>query len=460
MKSKISFFNGTALKKDITRFAPVWALYLVLGLLMLQGRDRSPFSRVESIGESLGWLGILQMVYAMLCAQLLFGDLFSSRMCYALHAMPPRREGWFCTHIAAGLLFFLIPNGILCLAMMPGLSSLWFTPLLWLLGAGLEFLFFFGLSVLCVMLTGNRFAAVSVYGLLNFLSVIGVWLARLLYQPLLYGVHIRARNFTLFSPVIELPNRNYFRIDWQISQLGRMAYWRGLDKDFWYLAVLAAVGVVTCCLALVLYRRRALESAGDFAAFRPVHYLFSTVGTACAGAAFYQLSGESYIFLLLGILAGFFCCQMLLQRKVRVFGRKSWLHLAALVAVVALSLLVVRLDPAGIVRRVPDTDRVASVSVARGHLSEYWLNTISPGDAGTYPHPNSAVTFANPDGIRRVQEIHRLLIEEGDASKNSSNYVPITVHYVLTNGQTLTRYYYCDAHGDAMALLRTMITLQ
>ena len=34
MKSRTSFFNPTVFKKDLTRFAPTWALYTV-GLFMM-----------------------------------------------------------------------------------------------------------------------------------------------------------------------------------------------------------------------------------------------------------------------------------------------------------------------------------------------------------------------------------------------------------------------------------------
>lgn len=52
MKSKTSFFNKTVLKKNLTRFAPVMAVYtlcLILGMMMLSrsmrkwaGRSGSP----------------------------------------------------------------------------------------------------------------------------------------------------------------------------------------------------------------------------------------------------------------------------------------------------------------------------------------------------------------------------------------------------------------------------------
>ena len=106
MKSRTSFFDRTVLKKDITRFAPLWALYLIGGLMIAISSGISG----DELNEVLGGLGIVSFSYAILVAQLLFGDLFNTRLCNALHAMPLRREGWFFTHVIAGILFSLVPN--------------------------------------------------------------------------------------------------------------------------------------------------------------------------------------------------------------------------------------------------------------------------------------------------------------------------------------------------------------
>ena len=54
MKSRTLFFDKTVLKKNITRFAPVWALYTVLLMMFLgimaEGSDTS-FAR--SIGDAM-----------------------------------------------------------------------------------------------------------------------------------------------------------------------------------------------------------------------------------------------------------------------------------------------------------------------------------------------------------------------------------------------------------------------
>ena len=111
MKSKTSFFNGSVLRKDITRFAPAWGLYLTAILLLsLTLFTEEDIHLAQTMGVSLGIFSAVNFCYALVCGALLFGDLFNSRLCNALHAMPMRREGWFATHLTAGMLFSMVPS--------------------------------------------------------------------------------------------------------------------------------------------------------------------------------------------------------------------------------------------------------------------------------------------------------------------------------------------------------------
>ena len=112
MKSRMLFFNGTVFKKNITRFAPVWALYSVflLMLMVVMALDNSSYYFASNIADSTTPFAIINFFYALVCTQLLFGDLCNSRMCNALHAMPLRREQWFFTNVLSGLDFSVIPN--------------------------------------------------------------------------------------------------------------------------------------------------------------------------------------------------------------------------------------------------------------------------------------------------------------------------------------------------------------
>jgi len=111
MKLRTSFFNFRVLIKNLTRFAPLWVLYAVgevLGLMMLDLNSKT-YKIACDVMNIMGSVSIFHAVYAFLVAACLFGDLFDSRMCNGLHAMPMRREGWLLTNLVSGLVFALIP---------------------------------------------------------------------------------------------------------------------------------------------------------------------------------------------------------------------------------------------------------------------------------------------------------------------------------------------------------------
>ena len=106
MKSKTSYFNPTVFRKNLTRFAPCWGLYTVgalMGLVLLL--DSSSKHMASNLVDAVHILSLITPVYALICAQLLFGDLYNTRMCNALHAMPLRRETWFFTNVLSGFAF-------------------------------------------------------------------------------------------------------------------------------------------------------------------------------------------------------------------------------------------------------------------------------------------------------------------------------------------------------------------
>ena len=157
MKLKTSFFDQTVFRKDLLRFAPLWGIYFIGGMMVMLtiSDSHSPQYAANYVGQTLGLLSIVNLIYAGLAAQLLFGDLFNSRLCNALHAMPLRREGWFFTHVAAGLCFSLIPNALGIFFVMFRLGAYWYVALYWLLAMTMQYLFFFGLAVFSVFCVGS-----------------------------------------------------------------------------------------------------------------------------------------------------------------------------------------------------------------------------------------------------------------------------------------------------------------
>lgn len=449
MKLRTSFCNGTVLKKDITRFAPLWAVYLVGGLLvMLTGiSGDSGMEAGRVLIRTLPALAPINMIYAAICAQMLFGDLFQSRMCNALHAMPLRRECWFLTHVIAGLLFSLAPHLIatVCLALF--LQEAWFVTLIWLLAMTLQYLFFFGLAVFCVFCVGNRLAQTAVYGILNFGAAIFYWFLDTMYVPLLYGVQIPAEPFMEFCPVVQMCRANdlvrFERIQKDIYYYQNSIWeYKGLGEGWGYLALCAGVGVALLVLALLLYRRRKLETAGNFIAVKPMEPIFQVVFTLCAGAVFAAVgqlfNGSDYVvYLIVGLVLGWFVGQMLLRRTVKVFQWKTFIKLGIFGLVIGASLAVTSWDPLGITTWVPERETVAQVEV----------------DTGTdvYFNSNMYLKLETQEEIAQLLVAHKAIVEAGDQA-NGNHWRNFTLVYTLNNGQKVTRCYRVYADTPAWAL--------
>ena len=435
MKSRTSFFNGSVLRKDITRFAPAWGLYLTAMLLLsltLFASDEDIYL-AQIMGVTLGPLSIVNFGYALVVAALLFGDLFNSRLCNALHAMPMRREGWFVTHLSSGMLFSVVPNLIVSLFLLPRLGQYWYVSFIWVGGMTLTYLFFFGGATLAAMCTGSRFAMTLVYGLINFLSILAMWIVQYLYEPLLFGIEIDPMPFVFCSPVSYLCTHELEFLPFANRIL---SYAYHSDGNGWtYLIGIAIIGAMMLIVALILYRQRHLESAGDFITVRVLSPVFLVLYTLAAGMALFLFSRlfnteQDYLFLAVGIIAGFFTGSMLLQRTIRIFKPATFIGLAVTAVVLFGSLGLTRLDVLGIVRYTPEADTVKSVSISYGSTSEW------------------AYTTEDEAEIRELIDIHQEFIGERHMEApvwfNS-----IYMTYTLDNGNTVTRRYRMNFDAQA-----------
>ena len=425
MKLRTSFFEKTVFYKDLTRFAPLWALYLIAGVLVLLPNMgiNSGRSAANILAETLPWLSIVNLIYAMLVAQVLFGDLFNSRMCNALHALPMRRETWFVTHVVSGLAFSVGPHLVASVLFTATVGANLFVIPLWLLGMLLQYLFFFGLAVLCVLCSGNRLAALALYSIVNFLSLILWWFLNTVYIPQLYGVKLSEDIFLLLCPVVEMCRRYDGYI--LTARSGQNLVLEGLGEGFGYIAVLAAIGVAFMALALLLYRRRRLETAGDFLAVRALEPVFSVVFTLCVAAVFAMFGDlvmSNYItFLIIGLVVGFFIGQMLLRRTVKVFRGKAWGRLAIITGVLLASIFIVALDPFASTRWVPKPEDVKVAYIDTG-------STIG------YKPP------MDQEDTARIIALHEMILETGE-DYSVSRSQSVTIRYELKNGRVVDRSY-------------------
>ena len=446
MKLRTSFFNPTVFKKDLTRFAPTWALYTV-GLFMMLAvclDAPSDYRKAESIVETISLMAGLNLGYALLNGQLLFGDLFNSRHVNALHAMPLRRECWYFTHVVSGIAFSFVPNLVMALVASLMMGGGWMVPFWWLLAVTMQYVCFFGIAVLSALCVGNRFAMVLVYGIINFISLILYWFYDAIYELLLYGVVVDSDIFNRFCPVVRLASQGYEMVVINAETEASVVRTVEFGTGWGYAAICAAVGVAALAVALLLYRRRKLESAGDFMAVRPLEPVFLGLYTLSV-AAFFQMFSElfsqsEYIFLGLGILIGFFTGLMLLKRTIRVFQPKALLACVLVYVVFAGSMILTAVDPLGVTRRVPKAQQVACVYITP---SQYNFS-------GSSVH-----RVEDSENIEKAVALHRAILDGKTTAVPFEDDTSVCISYVLKNGKTIRRYYTgVDINSEAGQLVK------
>lgn len=483
-------------RKDLTRFAPLWGVYilcLILGMFLLMDGDLA-FRFAANMGTLTNAMAVINLGYALIVAQVLFGDLFNSRMCNALHAMPMRRESLFVTHTAAGLVFSLLPTAILAAAAMPFILAAsnmvdgWQIPLYCFLGTNLQYLFFFGLAAVSMFCAGNRVSAALIYVIANFLSYLVYLLVDTVYTPMLHGVITQSDIFTLLCPVVYLVsdvsieskrNREFVRYsttgDKQYDYYGTFTL---VSEQWIYMGVIALVGAALLGLSLWLYRRRRLECAGDFMASRklePVFMVLFSVVTACV----FQLVSTalvgykddlSYLFLFAGLAAGWFAGRMLIERQTQVFRRgRNWLGFAALALALGASLLVTKLDPLGIEDRVPQAEDVKSATISTGYRGE--LTTEDSREiediltihrlALTYKLTDDEVSEEEAKAYKEVEYTDPYTGEVVTTSQRTEDYrkyTYLTITYRLRSGRTMERDYIIWLDTEEGDLCRTFFS--
>ena len=435
MKLRTSFFNLTAFRKNITRYWPVWALYTVFLLLILLGiSEQGADFMARDVVMITTLAGIGNLIYAGVVTLCLFGDLYKGRLCNALHAFPMRRDGWLLTNIATGFLFSLIPNLFVCALTSFQLGE--HTAYIWYLFdiAALQYVFFFGTAVLSALCAGNKLGMLAVYSIIHFIVVLIYFLAEVVYQPLIYGIEMQTDKFFKFFPLSRMYTQ-YVEVDFDMGSLA----FKGFDMAAWtHLYICAAVGVVAFVLAWLVYRRRHLERAGDFISLRPLAPVFLIVYTIAVGAVLYSffamMDQPSYVIYAIGITIGFFTGQMLLNRTVRVFYKKSLLAFAVLAVVLSGSMALTWLDPMGIAAYVPSVDKVESAVIYGPDKTYYY-----------YEEKYDSFEITDKEEIAQLQTLHKKL--RNSPPETYDNY-DVRICYKLTNGKEVNRYYQVDNNSS------------
>ena len=479
MRSATLYFNFTLFRKNLSRFWPIWGLYGFLWLMLLpvnvlvngeyMGRGQARMLPLEYCSGYLGAAVFFSLVFGILAAMAVFSYLYSSRSAGFLHTLPLRREGLFLTNYLSGLAFLIVPNlavFLLSVLVEAAFGILVFSSLFtWLVVTCLLNLFFYSFAVFCAMFTGHILALPAFYGILNILAAGLCFLLQDMASRFLFGFTGAAwmgKAATWLTPILYLGQHTGI----EYGEAGtNSAYFSGLG----YVFLLALVGVAFAGLALVVYRRRQLESAGDVVSVGWVKPVFQygvafccsiTLGTLFDNIFSSLLPRSAWILLAWMLLWGAFGCfvaAMLLHKSFWVF-RPCWKGCAVFLAVLTAAMCLMELDGFGFERRVP-----AAAQVERVYLSS----------VRSYPDDDlrwNTYTLEDPELIGQLVELHQRITQEKGWLEEAANHqgnswsvdeadglqvqtedgVDLSLTYILTDGSIMERSYYLPVTTETL----------
>ena len=441
MRSRTSLFNATLFKKTIVRFWPVWFLYAFVwllafpagigGALMRSLRMEDPAAAVLYViaGRPLdaatsAWVPVFVFGACCVTAMAVFSHLYSSRAAAAYGALPIRREAAFCSLALAGLLPLLAANVLVAAAALAaealcGELLLW--PIMtWLGAVSLECVAFFGICAFCAQLTGNLVVLPLLAAAVN----VAAWFAEGVVTGLLttfvYGYsHEGGGVVSLLSPITGL-RRSLVSLPVYEADADGLSRLTGYEFQGWTAALAyAAAGLVLLVLALLLYRRRRLETAGDAVAvawLKPIFkYLLSVAGAFGLGYLLFGIvsstvrygtaayAAQLAIFMCVGAFIGYFAAEMLIKKSFQVFsGARRYIGFAAVCLCSALFVVACETGFFGYETRIPARGEVAAVSVDTSY--------------GGNP-----ARFTSGGGIDQAMELHSALIANQDGHERDMN---------------------------------------
>lgn len=451
MKSKTSLFNKTIFRKDITRFWPLWALQLVGGLLALIAPMMSELSYMSSIhagtDEKMSFMVTLiknsclspyTMSAGIVVAVCVFLYLTRERDAYTIHSFPFTRTTLFVSHYLAGLAILLVPPVIIelllaLIAQFHGLNVI-LVVMIYLLEWLIQILFFYSLACAVVMLTGNPFMSLVIYVVLNFLAAGVHMLYSTLAELFVYGNqagsygYMNGETVTVLTPVYNFL-MNICNTD--------IAAYRILEDDTLvvnYKEMLQSVAstayyilpaILFVMAALMLYRMRKLESAGDMVAFNWGRPVFRVVFVFCASLLFalavYELcfgntiSSYAYgrifriilVLVAVGTVLFYLLSNMILDKTFFIWKRTSYWRMALFAVLMMLGLVGVRDGQIG--AKIPARDNITGVDVR-----------IQFGDE-EYLYQKAYLSLTDDKGIDEIYKQNKAILKYGRNLNNNSD---------------------------------------
>ncbi len=456
MKSKISFFNAGLFKSTLRRFWPLWFVHFggwflfmpMLTLFNSMGQNRTSDFVLDIAHSAVFASPIVSCLMAIITAMAVFSFMYSSRSTGLIASLPLRRETVFgsvwlggvapviCSNIVIALLTFVFSLGA-----VSDTAFAFKAVMSWFGAYSMQFLLFYGIAAITAVMTGSIVVLPVLFFIFNFIAVGMEYIVRAHFSCLIWGMESYYFNCVLdfLSPVVYMLGNFELENVYDYDMLNDVSSLVSVSYTHWTATVIyCAAGLLFSAAALLVYRKRRMEAAGDIVAVRCLRPVFkygvAVCSALCGGLLLYTLlyaifstPSLSVVIMIPSLIifafVGYFGARMLLEKSFHVF-RDGWAGFIVVCCLCAVFTLCCDLDVFGIGRYVPDEDSIEYIS---------YTTTGGGGEV------------RSRDGIAEFRALHESIIKDMDRYKsldlNYENSEYISFQYVLKSGQEITRAY-------------------
>ncbi|MGG1676938.1 multidrug ABC transporter permease [Neobacillus sp. NRS-1170] len=442
MPSKMSWFNKEVMLQ-IGRSTGWVSVVYFLGLLFIlpiqlliiySDEDDRLYQNTDNLFSynfefQIGLFAIVPIILAVF----LFRFLHAKQATDLMHSLPLKRTRIFHYYALTGMLFLIIPvvaitfiillmHNTLDLGSLFSVKDIFY----WAGTTTVITLLLYTAAVFIAMLTGmSTVQAVLAYVFLFF--PVGITLLMFYnLKILLYGFpsdYFFSRQFEKLSPITYAAVLDSKRFPWN-------------DGVLYIILIIVMYG-----LALLLYKKRNLETASEAIAFPKLRSVFKYGVTFCmmllGGSYFHEVSFNSNSWTIfgyaIGAALGYLAAEMILQKTWRVFARvKGLIIYLALIAVFGIGVQILGIYE----NKIPEEAEIKNVILTDNF--GYYM-----GSDDIYSEYYSPVPMKEKANIEAVRKLHKQIVadEKINQQRQDDRSVNFFIRYEMKDGSYLTREY-------------------
>ncbi len=446
---KTLLFNKGIYKSNLSRFKWGSILYFVIlffstsFMFLIDKGGRYSSVRLEQFVNAGGmilldeWMAfpVLLATFVPTVVAFLVFDMFSSKKhSVFIHSLPCGRCSIYISALLGAFTLMALPviaNGVILILLSVFKCGELFSVLSCMkwIAVNLVLLFImFSVSVFSAGITSSRVALVFINAVLHFLPLVIAFGMSGIAAAYLYGFNDSSDVF-IKTALEWTPSFSH----WMSRQNGAVYSGNSLAVNLLSTRILIFVAgaILLYALGILLYKKRNVESAGNFVAFKILNpilkYTLTVLGTVGTFSILQYSNFERnfyMVFLLVAVsLILYFASEMVLKKNLKVIGAyKGYLIFAA--AMILLNTFIQHTGFFGYETRVPDVSEVESVSIS-----------------GNWNYRN---TFTDDkDVILEAVCAHESIIKDIPSviEPDRAEYWNMYITYKLKNGREITRRY-------------------